>query len=380
MALVVKITCLLQLFGVVGASVVENMPEVIERSPMVGSLLEMAKQAPSTAETSNAAFWSVVFYAPCVLLAALIYKHYLKTDTSRESMSEKDLEEAKSEFKEGQWSSGLFDCWRGRKDDIYIFCCALQFPFIRWADTVHAANLVHFYGALGMILGLYALSALFTGKGSAWGGPPASGGVALLMLCLCVFFRHRLRKRCDLPANAETVATDCLSWMCCAPCAIAQEARQVEVTIAKEALDPKMEPLTTEQILAPPTTTKKHNIKLTIFGAKGLPVGDMFTSDPYCVCEYTPKGGEKTKLFETEVITRTLDPVWKDQNKKMVAIGEGDVFTFKVYDKNRVLLDEELCSASLEIIRVVEHFDREINLEGGSRLRATLRVQYEVLH
>jgi len=98
------------------------------------------------------------------------------------------------------------------------WCCG---P-LRLADTYskNPSPLVKsFWTALVLIACLIGLSQL------------TYGFTGVIFLCAVVYFRQGLRKKYGLESGGSTVAVDCLSWIFCPFCSMAQEARQVEFVL-----------------------------------------------------------------------------------------------------------------------------------------------------
>jgi len=98
------------------------------------------------------------------------------------------------------------------------WCCA---P-LRLADTYSKQPTPlarNFWTALVVIACLLGLSQL------------TYGFTAVIFLCAAVYFRQGLRKKYGLESGGSTYVMDCLSWICCPFCTMAQEARQVEFVL-----------------------------------------------------------------------------------------------------------------------------------------------------
>jgi len=139
----------------------------------------------------------------------------------------------------GIWSDGIFDCF----DSGVICLLSLFLPCVRWGMTISRAK----YLTLPIALLLYALpyilyQALYTylsiAYPSTYGTDPVSNYdvtyvVVLTFMIVChistivigAYYRNKLRADYQIGGNA---AEDCCWHMCCACCAIAQEARHVD--------------------------------------------------------------------------------------------------------------------------------------------------------
>merc|ERR1712003_362746 len=83
-------------------------------------------------------------------------------------------------------------------------------------------------------------------------------------------------------------------------------------------------------------------VGVTVLSASGLPVGDVYSSDPYCVCEIV---GKPETQCTTGFVTNTLNPYWNEAfvlNNYEV----GDYITFTVFDVDHgatLSRSEQLC-------------------------------------
>mmetsp|Transcript_4328 Transcript_4328/g.12477 ORF Transcript_4328/g.12477 Transcript_4328/m.12477 type:complete len:375 (-) Transcript_4328:160-1284(-) len=102
--------------------------------------------------------------------------------------------------------------------DWRICCCSFFCSGIRWADTM-GSDKVRFLSFWPAVL-LFALLQFLTGL---------TGVAGFALLALGVLGRQRIREVYDLPhGDCSTCWQDCLVWLCCGPCAIMQEASQIE--------------------------------------------------------------------------------------------------------------------------------------------------------
>lgn len=115
-----------------------------------------------------------------------------------------------------KFASGPFDCLKDPKICLWSLFC----PFIRFADNMSMLGIVGFWPALAIMAGAWLLNSLLGGvlvwvaSSFAWMG-----------------FRQKFRQRFDMEGQGKWsyYATDCLLYLACAPCAIAQEARQLDL-------------------------------------------------------------------------------------------------------------------------------------------------------
>lgn len=123
------------------------------------------------------------------------------------------------------FKTGLFDCW----DDLPIFCFIIQCPWIRWAENLSMVSrdgsnetapskmpILGFWIALGTFLALTLLC--------------NPGGILVWMVTACVlaYFRQKLRQAFSMKNNTGSCLQDCLGYLCCCFCLIAQDTRHLE--------------------------------------------------------------------------------------------------------------------------------------------------------
>jgi Cys-rich protein (TIGR01571 family) len=153
-------------------------------------------------------------YMAEVVLFAILYKECMKR--SKPDVMPTKVEEDKSDL----FAYGLFDtnecCGRDRQMCFCAFCCT----WIRWADTASNPRLgpfLEYYPAVFIASLLCAVSVITFGLSM-----PLLGLVVVLS-------RSKIRKVYNLESGTcRVLCHDCLVWWCCSPCAIVQEARQVE--------------------------------------------------------------------------------------------------------------------------------------------------------
>mmetsp|Transcript_3574 Transcript_3574/g.6342 ORF Transcript_3574/g.6342 Transcript_3574/m.6342 type:complete len:400 (-) Transcript_3574:100-1299(-) len=131
-----------------------------------------------------------------------------------------------SAIKEEEWQFGLFQ-WKGCARDwricLFAFCC----PGARWADTVSRLQ----PPVMGFLPALFIFSLL---EGASWLTYSAS---AVILFLVVVLSRLRIREAYGISSGEFGIFNDCFVYCCCAPCAIAQEARQIEYVTLPEAVD-----------------------------------------------------------------------------------------------------------------------------------------------
>mmetsp|Transcript_43962 Transcript_43962/g.71257 ORF Transcript_43962/g.71257 Transcript_43962/m.71257 type:complete len:257 (+) Transcript_43962:112-882(+) len=115
------------------------------------------------------------------------------------------------------WSSGPFDCFQ----DIPISCWSCFCPAIRWADSMAMIGQVGFWLGLTVFVVFNLLSSGGTYGICAW----------VTACAVFAFFRQRFRRGFDMEGQGSVFAFcgDCCFYIFCTPCAVAQEARHVEL-------------------------------------------------------------------------------------------------------------------------------------------------------
>lgn len=141
------------------------------------------------------------------LIAAFIYDRFRKTMRFEQA--------ATTKIPENGFSHGLFSCFESPKITLLAWCCG---P-IRWADTLDKGSpvLMKYWTAVIVFVLLMGFAPLLGGLSS------------LILLVLCTIMRQRLRQQFGIQAGGKTVVEDCCTYTWCGCCAVAQEARQVEV-------------------------------------------------------------------------------------------------------------------------------------------------------
>jgi len=120
------------------------------------------------------------------------------------------------------YQTGLFDCWV----DVHLCCFVFNCPWIAWADNISSVSteeqqprkvpILNYWAALFTVLLLYILGNL--GGGLVW----------LIMACVLAYFRQKFRKAFAMPSNTGACMQDCLLYLCCGICILAQDARHLE--------------------------------------------------------------------------------------------------------------------------------------------------------
>lgn len=158
-------------------------------------------------------------YFICTLLVALIWIKCTHPGRYEEGEHFRDN-------KPPNFAHGLFTMDHCAGHHGIVCFCAWFCPAIRMADTyakkpfpLMGGEGGNFWIALIIVTGLIGLTRLTFGFTSA------------LLFCMAIYYRQQLRKQYELHNGGPSCVWDILAWMCCAPCAIAQEARQVEFVL-----------------------------------------------------------------------------------------------------------------------------------------------------
>lgn len=164
----------------------------------------------SASEVAAEAFGRVLATALIASLCAYLYQ------SKKEYPLPEAHEDAQDSVPLTQWSSGLFDCCQ----DPYIFLCACCCMPIRWADTMDMVGLMKFWTAFAFILVLQLCSEI-PFLGICWFG----------IIGVLAMHRQKLRGIFQIPGQGDggTTVGDAFFVCCCMPCAVAQEARHVEL-------------------------------------------------------------------------------------------------------------------------------------------------------
>lgn len=190
--------------------------EIAEEIKTVPDKIEEEAQTTPTPESMKIKFWNVEhvlgigIYLLQVLIAAVLYVAYLKH--SYPKLEPDDLLAERFQF-------SLMDV-RHLQRDAQICVCAWFCCGIRWADTVSSQSVKY----LRFWQALLIFELLFVCQGITL------GVTGLVWLTLVVIGRQKIREKYGIVAwTLPNLLGDVLVWALCAPCAVAQEARQVEL-------------------------------------------------------------------------------------------------------------------------------------------------------
>lgn len=144
------------------------------------------------------------------VLGCLVAHTYM--DTYR-VQPEVDMEKRGSDL--SQWSSWLL-CDLSTEPRILLASCFC--PCLRWADNMHTMGIMSFWAAFWLSTACVFLTELT--YGFFW----------LFVVLGLTSFRQRLRKqfRMERHGTCCVQAADFFRYLCCLPCTLAQDARQVE--------------------------------------------------------------------------------------------------------------------------------------------------------
>lgn len=145
-----------------------------------------------------------LFFPPFVLflfyvIIAVYYREKLRTKYRSDVAGYNSLRDV--QMRASDFDSGLFDCLNGHKA-VRKCCFACFCSPVRWSADASATGLMDFWVAL-------ILSSIF----------------------ISVIFIFGLIGRIHIRASAgmeKKPIADCLSWFCCYPCALTQEAKFVD--------------------------------------------------------------------------------------------------------------------------------------------------------
>lgn len=140
-------------------------------------------------------------------------------------------------MKSGDFHFGLFACFSNCNECLCSFCCS----GLRFADT-HASvtttgfwtSFLGFFGATCVISALANAIAVAVDPGTPLTAPSQSN-ISLLLnltfrgLVFGLYSRGEIRKKLGSPVTNSSKAVDILSWAICFPCAMTQEAVEVDI-------------------------------------------------------------------------------------------------------------------------------------------------------
>ncbi|KAK5584615.1 hypothetical protein RB653_006229 [Dictyostelium firmibasis] len=108
-------------------------------------------------------------------------------------------------------------------------------------------------------------------------------------------------------------------------------------------------------------------VVLKILAARDTLVCDITTSDPYCLVSAKDSNGNSiSQTFKTEVIYKTLNPVWKDEEFVLDVIGNSQIISILMYDEDKFSKDDfmGLIKINIDEYKTKGQRDLWIPLEG----------------
>jgi len=139
-------------------------------------------------------------------------------------------QESFDQHTDSYWAYDLID-HRTFTADRHVCISAILCPAARWAHTLTSHKVAKYASFWQIVLVFTMLGSLSTaGVMQALPINAAvvfAGAVSCIFLAILVAGRQRIRMVYEIPAGGWTIAEDALTWACCFPCAMLQEAHQV---------------------------------------------------------------------------------------------------------------------------------------------------------
>mmetsp|Transcript_29436 Transcript_29436/g.62668 ORF Transcript_29436/g.62668 Transcript_29436/m.62668 type:complete len:291 (+) Transcript_29436:78-950(+) len=174
--------------------------------------------SPATPTPEQAVGYSFITAAVYILFMCAVGFLYLKIkEAPQPEMIEEQQESHGFQF-------GIFDTTKCSVALAFWSCCCCP---LRWADTASSEKLkiIGFWPAVLLMTGLIGFSDV----------PVLGGLLTLVTLGVVLYFRQRIREHYSIErGTCMTLFEDCLCYTFCGPCAVAQEARQLEYVEAKQ--------------------------------------------------------------------------------------------------------------------------------------------------
>lgn len=147
-------------------------------------------------------------YVVLVILVAIIHRHFQQAGRAVHEVHA---------YEGDAFTFGFCDphCSQDYPICLMAICC----PWVRWSETVShpKVRFLSFWLALALMLTLELLA------------PFVYGITGCILVGVGVYHRQQLRQAFGhVGSPVKTGCLDIFAWICCAPCAIAQEAREVE--------------------------------------------------------------------------------------------------------------------------------------------------------
>lgn len=197
----------------ISLSVRQQNDATANRSMLAGGPKPPAGVSPDALGESLEVYRKQKLLAASIMLvlccaAAALYRH---TKKDPEGVPNDGLEH-KTELLR-KWRFGLFDCFGDFKVCILSCFC----PALRWADTMRMAGFLSFWVAFALLLILQVGSQL------------TAGLFSVVLLIVLIVYRQKQRQMFAMEnGTCGSFLEDCLTYSCCACCAIVQEARHIE--------------------------------------------------------------------------------------------------------------------------------------------------------
>jgi Cys-rich protein (TIGR01571 family) len=152
-----------------------------------------------------------------VLLVCIVALAYQKLLGFQEPPAEFMFKHGEGTGQQSDFYFKLFQCDECCGRDQRICVCAFCCTGIRWAETLSREKIKFGLGFWSLLLFCSACEGL------------TFLGLTFVFVAVAVYFRQKLRAAFGLEVGTfRTYAMDCFVWFCCAPCAAAQEAREVQ--------------------------------------------------------------------------------------------------------------------------------------------------------
>lgn len=188
------------------------------QAPTLSQAVERYRQEPAPQQQQVAhvellaSVWFVASNLAVWALIAYLWVSYRSVPEACKNSTPNDYE--------GDWKH---PCYLFFEEPVTCFCGCCCMP-LRWAETVSfVKDMLSFWPAFF----LFSFAVLLPMV-----PPLALFGAGFVYVIVGVAYRQELRKRFNIHPGGWSYATDCLLYMCCAQCAIIQEARHVEGALA----------------------------------------------------------------------------------------------------------------------------------------------------
>jgi Cys-rich protein (TIGR01571 family) len=159
-------------------------------------------------------FLTFIVWLTLYFMLAAYYQRYVlyyEPPDSKDATVKKHQENHFQEFRE--FRTGLFEC--SKHPEITFWACVC--PGIRWADTMGKIGVHSFWKSFCILTSLYCISFF----------PIATVVCYIIVITFMTYHRQQLRAVFDFDEQGFGVAMgDCVTYLCCMCCAVAQEARQ----------------------------------------------------------------------------------------------------------------------------------------------------------